>query len=256
VSAPGGRLAGHIALVTGGRRGQGVAHVRRFVQEGASVVSADIADGLLADDAAAYAELPAERIRQIHLDITSSADWVAAIAITEREFGPLSVLVNNAGIYHTSPLVDTELTDWNRILETNLTGTFLGMKHAVPSLRRNGGGSIINLSSTAGMKGMLGLSAYGASKWGVRGLTKTAALEFARDGIRVNSVHPGIIRTAMAANVSDDRVAAVPIDRWGTVDDMASLVLYLASDESSFCTGSEFIIDGGSTTGFLPPRLG
>jgi 3alpha(or 20beta)-hydroxysteroid dehydrogenase len=146
---------------------------------------------------------------------------------------------------------ETELASWQRVIEVNLTGTFLGMKTTVPSMKRNGRGSIINISSTAGLAGMAGLGAYSASKWGVRGLTKTAALELARDRIRVNSVHPGIIRTSMADGVSPERVSAQPIDRWGQPDDVAQMVLFLAGEDSSYCTGSEFVVDGGSTTGSL-----
>jgi 3alpha(or 20beta)-hydroxysteroid dehydrogenase len=246
-----GKLDGQVALITGGRRGMGAEHARLLAAHGAMVVVGDV---LARDDASADPELPPGSALYLPLDVTQEADWHRIVAAAENRFGPIGILVNNAAVYDRSPIADTDLASWQRVIEVNLTGTFLGMKTAVPSMRRNGRGSIINISSTAGLKGMAGLGAYSASKWGVRGLTKTAALDLARDRIRVNSVHPGIIRTSMADGVSPERVSAQPIDRWGQPDDVAQMVLFLAGEDSSYCTGSEFIVDGGSTTGSLAGR--
>jgi len=246
-----GKLDGQVALITGGRRGMGAEHARLLAAHGAMVVVGDV---LARDDASADPELPPGSALYLPLDVTQEADWHRIVAAAENRFGPIGILVNNAAVYDRSPIADTDLASWQRVIEVNLTGTFLGMKTTVPSMRRNGRGSIINISSTAGLKGMAGLGAYSASKWGVRGLTKTAALDLARDRIRVNSVHPGIIRTSMADGVSPERVSAQPIDRWGQPDDVAQMVLFLAGEDSSYCTGSEFIVDGGSTTGSLAGR--
>jgi 3alpha(or 20beta)-hydroxysteroid dehydrogenase len=229
----------------------GAEHARLLAAHGAMVVVGDV---LARDDASADPELPPGSALYLPLDVTQEADWHRIVAAAENRFGPIGILVNNAAVYDRSPITDTDLASWQRVIEVNLTGTFLGMKTTVPSMRRNGRGSIINISSTAGLKGMAGLGAYSASKWGVRGLTKTAALDLARDRIRVNSVHPGIIRTSMADGVSPERVSAQPIDRWGQPDDVAQMVLFLAGEDSSYCTGSEFVVDGGSTTGSLAGR--
>jgi len=246
-----GKLDGQVALITGGRRGMGAEHARLLAAHGAMVVVGDV---LARDDTTADPELPPGSALYLPLDVTQEAEWHRTVEAAERRFGPIGILVNNAAVYDRSPITDTDLASWQRVIEVNLTGTFLGMKTTVPSMRRNGRGSIINISSTAGLKGMAGLGAYSASKWGVRGLTKTAALDLARDRIRVNSVHPGIIRTSMADGVSPERVSAQPIDRWGRPDDVAQMVLFLAGEDSSYCTGSEFVVDGGSTTGSLAAR--
>jgi 3alpha(or 20beta)-hydroxysteroid dehydrogenase len=246
-----GKLDGQVALITGGRRGMGAEHARLLAAHGAMVVVGDV---LARDDTTADPELSPGNALYLPLDVTQEADWRRAVAAAENRFGPIGILVNNAAVYDRSPIVDTELASWHRVVEVNLTGTFLGMKTAVPSMKRNGRGSIINISSTAGLKGMAGLGAYSASKWAVRGLTKTAALELARDRIRVNSVHPGIIRTAMAEGVSPELVSGQPIDRWGRPGDIAQMVLFLAGEDSSYCTGSEFVVDGGSTTGSVAAR--
>jgi 3alpha(or 20beta)-hydroxysteroid dehydrogenase len=229
----------------------GAEHARLLAAHGAMVVVGDV---LARDDASADPELPPGSALYLPLDVTQEAEWHRTVAAAENRFGPIGILVNNAAVYDRSPITDTDLASWQRVIEVNLTGTFLGMKTTVPSMRRNGRGSIINISSTAGLKGMAGLGAYSASKWGVRGLTKTAALDLARDRIRVNSVHPGIIRTSMADGVSPERVSAQPIDRWGQPDDVAQMVMFLAGEDSSYCTGSEFVVDGGSTTGSLAGR--
>ncbi|MGY1704808.1 SDR family NAD(P)-dependent oxidoreductase [Geodermatophilus sp. SYSU D00697] len=254
-----GRLDGRVVLVSGGARGIGAAIARTVVGEGGRVLVGDLLD----DDAAkVVAELGEERARSVHLDVTDRTQWRAAVSAAEAAFGRLDVLVNNAGIVRWGPIADLDPGDWQAVLDVDLTGVFLGTQAAIPALRRSGGGAIVNISSTAGLEAYAGLSAYVASKWGVRGLTKAAALELARDGIRVNSVHPGPIRTPMtesddpAQNAVRDRMLAVqPIPRMGEPEEVARLVLFLASDDSSFSTGSEFVVDGGLVTGPVPPAV-
>jgi 3alpha(or 20beta)-hydroxysteroid dehydrogenase len=247
-----GRLDGKVALISGGARGQGEAEARRFVREGARVVIGDVLD----DDGGAVAASIGSACEYVHLDVASETDWDAAVAHTESVFGGLHVLVNNAGILGTfKPLTKVSLEDFNRVLAVNLTGTFLGMRAAAPLMTKSGGGSIVNISSIGGMWGLPMLGPYVASKFGVRGLTKTAALELGPKGIRVNSVHPGGIDTEMTrlGGAADNEAAVfykrLPVRRMGTVDDVANLVLFLASDESSYSTGGEFLIEGGALSG-------
>jgi 3alpha(or 20beta)-hydroxysteroid dehydrogenase len=195
-----------------------------------------------------------------HLDVTDEAQWAAAVALAQERFGKVDVLVNNAGILHQGTIEHGSLDDYHRTVAVNQTGTFLGIRAAAPALRAAGGGSIVNISSTAGLDGNAGLGAYGVTKWAVRGLTKTAALELAPDGIRVNSVHPGVISTDMllAAGMPDKGVEVgargAPAGRAGTAEDVARMVLFLASDESAYCTGGEFLVDGGIMAGpWQPP---
>ena len=242
------RLAGKVALITGGARGIGASTVRRFHDEGASVVIADVLD----DDGKALADELGERVRFMHLDVTSELEWPAVIEYAEQEFGALNVLVNNAGILRFAAIEETSLEEFRLILDVNLVGTFLGMRAAIPALRRAGGGSIVNLSSTEGLGATVFCGAYTASKFGVRGITKVAALEYGREGIRVNSIHPGGIDTKMTQDVTDDKgrkyiASRTALKRMGKPEDIADLITFLASDESSYCTGAEFVIDGGAT---------
>jgi 3alpha(or 20beta)-hydroxysteroid dehydrogenase len=242
------RLEAKVALITGGSRGMGAATARRFVDEGARVVLGDVLD----DDGKALADELGEATRYLHLDVTSEEDWAAAVDATERDFGRLDVLVNNAGILRFAPIETQTIDDFRLILEVNLVGTFLGMRAAIPALRRAGGGSIVNLSSTEGLGATLLCGAYTASKFGVRGITKVAALEHGKEQIRVNSVHPGGIDTPMTRAVMDDNgrkyvASKVALKRMGSADDVAALITFLASDESAYCTGAEFIVDGGAT---------
>jgi 3alpha(or 20beta)-hydroxysteroid dehydrogenase len=242
-------LAGKIAIVTGGARGMGAAEVRRLHDAGATVVAADILD----DDGMQLAESLGERARYVHLDVTSEDAWLALVQAVEAEFGHLDVLVNNAGILKFNALADTPLEEFRQVLEVNLIGTFLGMKAAIPAMKRAGGGSIVNISSTEGLAGTVFCGAYTASKFGVRGITKVAAIEYGADKIRVNSVHPGGIDTPMTRAVMDEegrkyvgkRVAG--LKRMGEADEVAGVVLFLAGDDSSYCTGAEFVVDGGVT---------
>jgi 3alpha(or 20beta)-hydroxysteroid dehydrogenase len=243
-----GRLEGKTALITGGARGQGEAEARLFAAEGANVMVTDVLDDLLAGVVKGIGD----RARGLHADVAREEDWARVVAATLDEFGRLDVLVNNAAIYHVGPIEEERREDFERVLSVNLTGTFLGIRACIPAMRATGGGSIINVSSAAGLDGFPGHAAYGSSKWAVRGLTKIAALELGKDGIRVNSVHPGAIDTEMIrpyAQPGADRGAAYPIARIGTPADVAQLALYLASDESSYISGAEITIDGGLLAG-------
>ena len=247
-----GRLDGKVAIISGAARGQGEAEARLFADEGAAVVLGDILD----DEGEAVAASIAEsggRALYHHLDVTDEGDWAAIVERANAEYGGLHVLVNNAGIGGASTFVeDTSLDDYMRVINVNQVGVFLGMRAAIPAIRASGGGSIVNVSSTAGLEGSPTLAAYASSKWAVRGLTRVGAMELAEDGIRVNSVHPGPIDTPLLRGAGippENWGRATPLGRVGTVDDMASLLLFLASDDSSFCTGAEFVIDGGMTAG-------
>jgi 3alpha(or 20beta)-hydroxysteroid dehydrogenase len=242
-------MDGAVAIVSGGARGMGESHVRGLVAAGARVVFGDVLDS---EGAALAADL-GDAARYLHLDVTSEDDWNAAVALAESEFGPVSALVNNAGIVTWNTIEKMSLADWQRTIDINLTGVWLGLHTVLPSMKRAGGGAIVNISSTAGLQGFGNIGAYVASKWGVRGLTKTAALEFGQYGIRVNSVHPGPIRTPMTAGLADDLSLAQPIPRKGEPEEVTALVLFLLTD-ATYSTGHEFVIDGGAAAGsFVRP---
>jgi 3alpha(or 20beta)-hydroxysteroid dehydrogenase len=247
------RFENRTVIVTGAARGMGASHARGFVAEGANVVIADVVE----QEGQSLADQLGDRAIFSRLDVTSEADWAATVTTAETAFGPVSVLVNNAGIVHFAPIANTTPADWSRVIDINLTGTYLGIRALASSMRKAGGGAIVNISSGAGMSGAFGLGAYVASKWGVRGLTKTAALELARDKIRVNSIHPGATRTTMAAQPDVEAVMAasvrgLAIPRIAEPEELTRLVLFVASDEASFSTGSEFIADGGALLGPVP----
>ncbi len=240
-----GRLDGKVALITGGARGMGKSHVRHFVAEGARVVFGDVRDDQGEYVAAGLG--PACRYR--HLDVTREDDWAAATALAADAFGRLDVLVNNAGILVSARIEDMTLADFRRVMEVNAVGCWLGMKAVIEPMRRAGGGSIVNVSSIEGFTGAEGLSAYSASKFAIRGMTKVAARELAGSGIRVNSVHPGGVLTRMVIDSAGARspeeaqafLKAMPLGRFAEPVEISRLVAYLASDESSYSTGSEFV---------------
>jgi cyclopentanol dehydrogenase len=248
-----GRLDGKVALISGGAKGQGAVEGKMFAREGAKVVLGDILDEAgkkveaeirAAGGAATYA----------HLDVTREADWRAAVATAVQAYGKLTVLVNNAGILLRAKIEDMSEADWDRLMAINVKGVFLGTKCAIPAMRQAGGGSIINISSTAGLVASPGeTAAYIASKGAVRLFTKATAIQHAREKIRCNSVHPGPIATDMIRDMLESpamleaRMRRLPMGRIGTAEDIAHGVIYLASDESSYMTGSELVIDGGTT---------
>ena len=247
------RLDGKVALISGGARGMGAAEARLFAREGARVVIGDLLEG---EGRAVEAEIVAKggAALFVPLDVTREADWERAVAATVERFGLLNVLVNNAGIGGAGRVEDTTVEAWDRVMDVNAKGVFLGTKAAIPAMRRAGGGSIVNISSQLGLVGMDNSSPqYQASKGAVRLLTKSTALQYAREGIRVNSVHPGPIVTPMTEARRADpatyrlMVSRIPLGRYGEADEVAYGVLYLASDESSWVTGSELVIDGGWT---------
>jgi 3alpha(or 20beta)-hydroxysteroid dehydrogenase len=245
-----GKLEGKVALVSGAGRGQGEAIARQFVAEGGRVVLGDIRDDL---GQSVARDLGSNALYR-SLDVTRAADWAEAVSTTEQAFGRLDILVNNAGILTRAPIESLTLDDYMRTIQVNQVGCLLGMQAALPLLKLRGG-VIVNTSSVAGMQGVAGMAAYTSSKWAIRGLTRTAALEFGAWNIRVNSIHPGAIDTPMldpsgaVTHGPDSPYAKVPLRRIGRPEEVARLVLFLASDDSAFCTGSEFTIDGGGLAG-------
>jgi 3alpha(or 20beta)-hydroxysteroid dehydrogenase len=249
-----GRLDGKVALITGGARGMGRSHVRRFVAEGAQVVFGDV----LEEEGGKLAAEVGDACRFVRMDVTEPEDWTRAVDTAVTAFGRLDALVNNAGIIKHKTIEGMTLEECRRILDVNLIGQWLGVKAVIEPMKTAGGGSIVNVSSTEGFIAASGLAAYSASKFGVRGLTKAAARELGGYGIRVNSIHPGGIITAMV--MDPDVVAAtadsaeaffknLPLGRMGRTREVSGLVVFLASDESSYCTGSEVLVDGGMITG-------
>jgi 3alpha(or 20beta)-hydroxysteroid dehydrogenase len=255
-----GRLDGKVALVSGAARGMGRAMAQLFAAEGAKVAVCDVRD---VEGKAVAEGIGADAI-YLHLDVTSEDEWTAGVAATTNAFGRLDVLVNNAGIAEAAPLAEMTLESYRRVTEVNQTGVFLGMRAVVEPMTAAGGGSILNISSIDGLIGMDGILSYVASKWAVRGMTKTAARELAPSGIRVNSIHPGFVPTQLA--IEDESLLEpiqglirahaerlAPMGRVGKPEEIARLALFLASDESSYSTGSEFVADGGLVAGYPPP---
>jgi NAD(P)-dependent dehydrogenase (short-subunit alcohol dehydrogenase family) len=246
------RLKDKVALISGGARGQGATEAALFAGEGAKVVIGDVRDDLCKETADAInGKSGGKAVRAVHLDVTRAADWRSAVDTCVREFGGLDILINNAGIFNMSGLEETSEELWDSIVNINQKGVWLGMKECVPAMRKRGGGSIVNISSVAGLTGSTGSTAYHGTKGAVRLLTKAAAVQYGPEQIRVNSVHPGIINTQMIDIVPQQMRAGiktmVPLRREGTAEDVAKLVLFLASDDSSYCTGAEFVVDGGLT---------
>lgn len=236
----GGRVSGKVAIVTGAAMGMGESHARRLAEEGASVVLTDI-DADLGEAVAASIGPAAKFVRH---DVTDEAGWAAVIGAAEEAFGPATILVNNAGIVDMVSIEEMDLSRYQRMIAINQVGPFLGMKAVVPAMRQAGRGSIINISSVAGFAPAGLLSAYTATKFAIRGMSKAASIDLAKDNIRVNSVHPGGIMTPMMAGATGlPKIQA--IKRWGEPREVSNVVLFLASEESSFVTGAEYVVDGG-----------
>jgi 3alpha(or 20beta)-hydroxysteroid dehydrogenase len=248
-----GRLDGKVTLITGAARGQGEAVARLFAEQGAKVVLGDILD----DAGKAVAASLGDAAIYLHHDVSQEDSWAEFVATASESFGRIDVLMNNAGIMRLAPVAEIALDDYMKVIRVNQVGCLLGMKSVIPAMVQAGGGSIINVSSTTGIEGAMGLVAYVASKFAIRGMTKTAALELGRVGIRVNSLHPGGVDTPMGDGSMEgfEQVdtqgfyASLPLGRIGKPVELAQVALFLASDESSYCTGSEFVADGGMLAG-------
>jgi len=245
-----GRLDGKVALITGAARGQGEAEARLFAAEGAKVVLTDVLDA----EGEVVAKDLGDAALYLHHDVTDELAWQATIDKAIDRFGGIDVLVNNAGIFTVAPIATMTLEDYRRVIDVNQVGVFLGMKAISSHMAARAGGSIVNISSIAGLQGSAGTVAYTASKFAVRGMTKAVAKELAPFGVRVNSVHPGIIETPMLTGFSAfgedvlDRITErIPTGHIATAEDVARVVLFLASDDSAYCTGAEFVVDGGMT---------
>lgn len=249
------RLDGKVAIISGGARGMGAATSRLFVEAGARVVIAD----LLEAEGAALAQELGDAARFVRLDVTCAQSWADTVQLAEDTFGPVDVLVNNAGVLLFKSLLQTTPEDYRRVIEVNLVGEFLGIQAVARGMIERGHGAIVNISSVDGMKGANGLAAYASSKWGVRGLTKVAAMELGHVGIRVNSVHPGGVDTVMtnyegvAREKVSERFRNIPLQRVGAPEEIARATLFLASDDASYIAGSEIVVDGGMTTGQYYP---
>ncbi|MFL2777672.1 MAG: SDR family NAD(P)-dependent oxidoreductase [Dehalococcoidia bacterium] len=248
-----GRLENKVALISGGSRGMGAAEAKMFAAEGAHVVIADILEDEGRKTASKIAETGA-RCLFTNLDVLKASDWESAISTVTSAFGKLDILVNNAGVTSRMMLLETSEPEWDRVMDINTKGTFLGIKTAIPAMKYSGGGSIVNISSQMGLVGADYISPqYQASKGAVRILTKSVAIQYASDNIRCNSIHPAPIETDMTADIRDDAdsfqdmLRRIPMGRYGKPEEVAYAVLYLASDESSFVTGSEVVVDGGWT---------
>ncbi len=244
-----GRLDGKVAIITGAAMGMGALEAKMFAKEGARVVATDLQEEKLKEVVGEINEKGGKAIAVKH-DVASEAGWKEVVKQAVDAFGKVNVLVNNAGIVIQKNAEQITLDEWNKLMDINLTGNFLGIKYVIPEMRKAGGGSIINISSVSGIIG-IGGAAYNASKGGNRTLTKNVAVDFAKDNIRVNSVHPGVIATTMTQSILADKEqkayleSITPLPRLGKPEDIANGVLFLASDESSFMTGSELVIDGG-----------
>lgn len=235
-----GRLEGKVVMITGGARGQGASEAQLFTDEGATVYITDVLDD---DGAKSAADIGCTFL---HHDVTAPDEWEQVIGRVVAERGRVDVLINNAGILHWAPMTTTPLAVWEKVIAVNQTGVFLGMQAVAPTMKEQRSGSIINISSITGFSGASACFAYGATKWAVRGMTKGAARELGPFNVRVNSIHPGIIDTPMMAGTPLDEMAkGVPLGRYASAEEVAKLALFLASDDSAYASGAEFILDGG-----------
>lgn len=238
-------MTGEVVVVTGGARGIGAAIAKMVVAEGGSVVVGDVLD----DDGQRLCDELGDAATYVTLDVTDPAAWDQAVTVASDTYGSVTGLVNNAGILAQGPIEDGDIAAFEKVMNVNVNGVFLGMRALAPVMRKAGHGSIVNLSSTAGLMGYAYLTPYVASKWAVRGMTKAAALELANGNIRVNSVHPGPIKTPMTSGIDDSIAASQPIPRFGDPDEVARMIVFLLSTQSSYSTGSEFVVDGGQVLG-------
>jgi len=244
------RVDGKVVLISGGARGMGASHAETLVSEGARVVVGDILD----DNGLAVAETLGPSAHFTHLDVTDPDQWDGAVEAAVQRFGRLDALVNNAGIVKMAPLRGSSLSDWQRVLDVNLTGAYLGMRAVIEPMIAGGGGSIVNISSVEGLAGSAHLHSYVAAKFGLRGITKSGAVELAQYGIRVNSIHPGLVHTPMSEGVTQEFMAPIPMRRGALPAEVSAFVLFLVSDESAYATGAEFVVDGGLTS-YVPVKI-
>ncbi len=245
-----GRVDDKVVLITGGARGMGAAHAEALVSEGARVLITDVLD----DDGHAVAEKLGESAHFEHLDVADPDRWEVVVDGAMQRFGRLDGLVNNAGIVKVGPLRGSSLSDWQRVLDVNLTGAYLGMRAVIEPMILGGGGSIVNISSVEGLAGSAHLHSYVAAKFGLRGITKSAAVELARHNIRVNSIHPGLVHTPLSKGVTEEFMEPIPMRRGAAPAEVSTFVVFLISDESSYATGAEFVVDGGLTS-YVPTKI-
>jgi 3alpha(or 20beta)-hydroxysteroid dehydrogenase len=245
-----GRVQGKVVLVTGGARGMGASHAQALVAEGARVLLSDVLD----EDGHAVAEKLGESAHFVHLDVADPDQWDQAVDAAVNRFGRLDALVNNAGIVKLGSLRGSSLSDWQRVLDVNLTGAYLGMRAAIEPMITGGGGSIVNISSVEGLAGSAHLHSYVAAKFGLRGITKSAAVELAQHNIRVNSIHPGLVHTPLSQGVTEEFMQPIPMRRGASPAEISTFVLFLVSDESAYATGAEFVVDGGLTS-YVPAKI-
>ena len=245
-----GRVDDKVVLVSGGARGMGAAHAETLVSEGARVVIGDVLD----EDGRAVAEKLGESAHFEHLDVTDPDGWQKLVDAALDRFGRLDALVNNAGIVKVGPLRGSSVSDWQRVLDVNLTGAYLGMRAAIEPMIDGGGGSIVNISSVEGLAGSAHLHSYVAAKFGLRGITKSAAVELAQYNIRVNSIHPGLVHTPMSKGVTAEFMTPIPMRRGASPAEVSTFVVFLVSDESAYATGAEFVVDGGLTS-YVPVKI-
>jgi len=245
-----GRVQDKVALVTGGARGMGAAHAQALVSQGARVLIGDVLD----DDGHTVAETLGESAHFVHLDVTDPDQWDHAVEAAVTRFGRLDALVNNAGIVKVGPLRGSSISDWQRVLDVNLTGAYLGMRAAIEPMITGGGGSIVNISSVEGLAGSAHLHSYVAAKFGLRGITKSAAVELAQYNIRVNSIHPGLVHTPMSKGVTEEFMGPIPMRRGAAPAEVSAFVVFLVSEESAYATGAEFVVDGGLTS-YVPVKM-